>query len=187
MKLQRVSIILLLPFFGVSSLIGFEGEDPLSEEAPVAAVVPVEKPERYELKNRSSFGIAKNARAPFWPIGWVKPKAGIVKPVVARNEPVVAEVDNRFLIEARHFNVTSVLTGNPPLATINGRSFGEGEVLPVVAGNARIRVVVRSIRDGGVALQQDEHVVFVPLQRPKYSPREPAAQTEPQGFTIKIE
>lgn len=137
---------------------------------------------RYELKNRSKFGLEENARAPFWPIGWKKP----VKSSSTQAAATVNESANQFLIQPEHFTVTTVLSGNPPLATINGKAFGEGEVLPVLAGNERIKVVVHAIRDGGVSLQQGDHMIFVPLRRAEVAPRAAAAPAVVQEFSIKI-
>ncbi len=141
------------------------------------------KPSGYELKKRSRFGMSADARAPFWPIGWVKPKNG----GGSSNQAAPEAPAQRFLIEPHHFTVTSVLSGNPALATINGRAFGEGEPLPVVAGNERVRVVVRAIRDGGVTLQQDDHSIFVPLRRVGIVARPADAPAITPEFTIKIQ
>src|SRR5437867_2040522 len=95
----------------------------------------------YELKNRSSFGIEREARAPFWPIGWVRPKAGEVVQRVETKTGGTSQIQ----LQPGYFHVTSILLGHPALVTINGRSFEEGEVLPVVSGSQRLRVVVRAI------------------------------------------
>ena len=149
--------------------------------ASVAVGAETGKVASYELKNRSTFGIKPGTRPPFWPIGWSKDQ----KPVVVAGAPVQAKV---FLIQPSHFRITSILLSNPPLATINGRAFGEGEFLPVEAGGQPVRVVVKAIRDGGVWLDQSGHQIFVPMQREKLVPRGPAEEKQiNDGFTIKIE
>ena len=138
---------------------------------------PKEKAAPYELKNRSSFGIDRGARAPFWPIGWVRPKNG---EVVKR-----AEANTGVQLQPGYFNVTSILLGNPALATINGRAFEEGEVLPVVSGTQRLRVVVRAIRDGGVWLEHETQQIFVPMRRPDVGVKQAERKAAPE-FRITI-
>ena len=148
--------------------------------ASVACGAETGKVASYELKNRSTFGIKPGTRAPFWPIGWSKDQ----KTVVVASAPI----QKVFLIQPNHFKITSILLSNPPLATINGRAFGEGEYLPVEAGGQPVRVVVKAIRDGGVWLDQSGHQIFVPMQREKLTPRGPTEEKQiNDGFTIKIE
>ena len=110
----------------------------LSAFTSAKSPAPDSPPEPYELKNRSSFRADPEARTPFWPIGWQKPAKNAAPQVQAKAaEPAIQLLPS-------HFNVSSILLGNPALATINGRSFGEGELLPVVAGTQRLRVVVRA-------------------------------------------
>lgn len=120
------------------------------------------KTEPYALKNRSIFTLATETRAPFWPIGWVRPKDGAPKEKGGPAGPVIQQIQ----LTAESFSLTSVLLGNPSLATINGRSFEEGEFIPVVAGEQRLRVQVRAIREQGVWLQLDkQNPVLVPMPR----------------------
>jgi hypothetical protein len=136
----------------------------------------------YELKNRSSFRVDPDARAPFWPIGWQRPKKGSAgQPVEVKAGP-----DSGIQLQPGFFNVTSILLGHPPLAMINGRSFEEGEVLPVVAGSQRLRVLVRAIRDGGVWLEYERQQVFVPMRRPELGTKQTETKAAPSEFTIKI-
>jgi len=132
----------------------------------------------YELKNRSAFRIDADARAPFWAIGWKRPK-GTVEEVVAADAPKVR-------LQPSHFTVTSILGGNPPLAMINGHSFEEGEVLPVVSGTERLRVVVRAIRDGEVVLEYEGQQIVVPIHRPELGVRRAAQKAQAPEFTIRI-
>jgi hypothetical protein len=146
----------------------------------LSAAEEAQKLPPFELKNRSSFGLKPGIRVPFWPIGWSKEKA-----VAVTLTPVAAKA---FLIQPNHFTVSSILLSHPPLATINGRAFGEGEFLPVQVGGQPIRVLVKAIRDGGVWLDQSGHQIFVPLRRDKIVPR--AAPDAPEAapeFSIKID
>ena len=139
-----------------------------------------DKAKRYELKNRSAFHLGDDARIPFWPIGFHRPdKNGGTGTTTFAPAPKIQ-------LEPRHFNVTSILLGNPALATINGRSFGEGEVLPVVSGTERLRVVVRGIRDGVVALDYEGHEILVPMRRPELGQKQSQAQAKPTDFVIQI-
>jgi hypothetical protein len=134
----------------------------------------------YELKNRSTFTAKAGTRVPFWPIGW----NGQHQPIVTPGKPMA----KAFQIQPSHFTVTSILLSHPPLATINGRAFGEGEFLPVEAGGQPVKVIVTAIRDGGVWLDQSGHQIFVPMRRQELAPRSaPEVQQGTQAFTIKIE
>ena len=134
------------------------------EEQPTVAV------SKYELKNRSSFTpVSEQARAPFWPIGWVKRKKGVV----------VAETHSAptALLEDKHFKVTSILLGNPSLAVINGRAYSEGEFLRTpkakaveAATAAPARVRVQRITDGSVVLQHQDQTIIASLQRTPLAP-----------------
>ena len=140
-----------------------------------------EKQSPLEVKNRSSFNIRAGTRVPFWPIGWSKEKAVVVAPL----SPVQAMA---FQIQPNHFIVSSIMLAHPPLATINGRAFGEGEFLPVRGGGQPVRVVVKAIRDGGVWLDQSGHQVFVPMKRQQLVPRGPTdVQEVAQEFKIDLE
>jgi hypothetical protein len=138
------------------------------------------KAEPYELKNRSSFSASPETRAPFWPIGWRKPNAsGSVASTPVAEQPKIQ-------LKASSFNVTSILLGNPALATINGHSFGEGEHLPVRFGSQELRVVIRAIRDGGVWLQYETQQVFVPMRRAEIGTKQVEQKADPAKFTIDI-
>ena len=135
----------------------------------------------YELKNRSVFRSDADARIPFWPIGWERPKA---KTGGESGKPVVEAP--AIQLQASQFTVSSILLGNPALATINGRSFEEGEVLPVIYGEQRLRVIVRSIRDGGVWLAYEGQLTFVPMRRPELGSRPAQQKATPVEFSIRI-
>ena len=134
----------------------------------------------YVLKSRSSFHSDADARIPFWPIGWKRP---MLRTDGSSDAPV-ASAKVKLLPE--HFSVSSVLLGHPALATVNGRSFGEGEVLPVIYGSERLKVVIRSIRDGGVTLEYEGDQIFVPMKRPELGAKQSQQKTEPAEFLIKI-
>jgi hypothetical protein len=140
--------------------------------------------EPYDLKNRSSFGAAAESRAPFWPIGWTRPKQGAPEP---ENRVAAPKVEApKFQLSPDAFNVTSVLLGRPSIAVINGRSFQVGEPLPVIAGNERLRVRLTGIDEQGVKLQLDQQpAIFVPMRRNILQKRDtPAASRE--EWSIKI-
>jgi hypothetical protein len=163
--------ILILALLGTHSIF-YAADEPA---APAPSVPP------YELKNRSTFSINRETRAPFWPVGWRKELA-------VRAQTVNVPAAKAFEIQPHHFKVTSVLLGNPPVAIINGRGFGEGELLPVVVGDLPVQVVIRQIRDGGVWLEQGTHRVFVPLKREALPPRPNAGPEESkEQFKIQIQ
>ena len=137
------------------------------------------KPEPYALKNRSSFTLAAETRAPFWPIGWVRPKGGAAP--VDPGQPSAAPVEAaapQIQLTAESFNLTSVLLGNPSLVTINGRSFEEGEFIPVTSGEKRLKVQVRAIREDGAWLQlEKQNPVLVPMRRGELRPKTAVSET----------
>jgi hypothetical protein len=99
----------------------------------------------YVLSRRSSFDApATTSRNPFWPIGWVPSTA------VSRVEAAVIDV------QADAFRVTATSVDYPPLAVINGRTYGVGEQVPV-ASHAGAFVTVRQIQDGVVLLDYQGH------------------------------
>jgi hypothetical protein len=138
-----------------------------------------EKAKAYELKNRSVFNADLEGRIPFWPLGFVRPKAGVAVTYAAAPAAKIR-------LEPGHFSVTSILLGNPPLATINGRSFEEGELLPVIWGTERLRVVVRTIRDGGVTLEYEDQQILVPMRRQEIGQKHQQQQRDAAEFVIKL-
>ena len=140
-----------------------------------------EKAKAYDLKNRSSFQTEDDARIPFWPIGFVRPK---IKGDGTTAAPVA--VTHKIQLEPGNFSVTSILLGDPALATINGRSFGEGELLPVMYGTERLRIVVRAIRDGGITLDYEGELIQVPMKRPELGQKRSQEKTGPTEFLIKL-
>jgi hypothetical protein len=121
---------------------------------------------KYEVKVQSSFRVDESTRPPFWPIGFVKRAATTAQP---QAEQVV-----RTALTPESFAVTSVLLGNPSLAVINGRAYGEGETIRTPKGAAAkgvkpapgLRVQVAKILDGRVVLQStDGQSIEVALRR----------------------
>lgn len=136
----------------------------------------------YELKTRSSFSLAAETRSPFWPVGW-KP-AGAAEPLGTDTTPVV-DTAPKFQLSSESFTVSSVLLANPALATINGRSFGEGEYLPVISNDQRLKVQVYAIREQGVWLRLDnQQPILVPMRRGEIRPK--SAPQVNQEWTIKL-
>ncbi len=144
-----------------------------------AAPAPAPAVEAYVPKAHSSFSIPESSRAPFWPIGWTPQKA----------EHVVAAAP-KVTLNPEMFSVTSILTGNPSLAVINGRAYGEGEALrtpragkgdgavPRGSTPPAARIFVQRILDGQVTLRADNQTVTVPLRRPELSERKPEAEEQ---------
>jgi serine/threonine protein kinase len=87
--------------------------------------------------------------------------------------PAAAVVAPDWTLEEKNFRVTSiVIVGgtSPSLATINMRTYAEGEFLRGPKGSApgfRTRVRVKRIRDGSVELERDNQTIVVPLRRPE--------------------
>ncbi len=144
----------------------------------VHAQAEPEKTKGYELKNRSAFHAPEDGRIPFWPIGFQRqPKGALAAPIASAA---------KIRIEPSHFNLTSVLLGHPALATINGRAFAEGEILPVVFGSERLKVVLKSVQDGGVTLEHAGQQIFVPMKRHELAPRQSQQPSQPVEFAIRI-
>jgi hypothetical protein len=122
--------------------------------APAAASAEAAKPaiEPYVLKNKSSVSIPAGTRPPYWPIGW-RPDSG-----PAPTQAPKAQVDEDY------FKVTSILLGNPTLALINGRSYGEGQFIRMPKGSPMKPRVYR-ISDGEVIIQVDQQLIHAPLKR----------------------
>lgn len=103
-------------------------------------------------------------RTPFWPIGW-NPQNPELAPVVLKSE-----TDTTFFIPER-FVLTSISIDRTTLALINGRAYGEGDLVPI---NERFSAEVISIHDGEVKLRFRDKTISVVLKvRP--------TRTQPQG------
>ncbi len=166
-RLKILQIALLAPAFLVNAL---AADDALDLTAP-----PLGK---YEVKAQSSFRVEDSTRPPFWPIGWVKRSTTAVQPEAA---PVV-----RATLSADSFSVTSVLLGNPSLAVINGRAYGEGETvrMPKAAATGKgtptksgLRVQVARILDGRVLLKSaDGQSLEIGLRRGQLTEKKAEAE-----------
>jgi len=132
--------------------------------APAAAATPapIEAP-RYELKNKSSFALPTDVRAPFWPIGWKK------------NGSNAAPIVQTAKMNPDLFKVSSILLGSIPIAVINNRSYEEGQFLRLPKGS-QVRIKVYRITDGKVWLQNGEQLIPVDLKRGELN--DPKADTE---------
>jgi len=135
-----------------------------AKSADPAPAQPADPVEPYVLKKRSEFAAADaNARAPFWPIGWAKPKPGVQVQQAAPAAPPVA-------LDEKAFRVTSILLGTgttPSLAVINGRAYSEGEFLRMPKGGTTppVRIRVQRITDGTVILQNANQTMVASLVR----------------------
>lgn len=127
---------------------------PATAEAPKAA--------RYELKNKSSFTLARDRRSPFWPIGWVKGAGTPTAPALVLDE--------------RAFNLTSILLGAQALAIINGRTYSEGELIRPGKDMPSQPVRVLRISDGSVTLQCEGQTLVVTQRRPELQDRKPESE-----------
>ncbi len=98
----------------------------------------------YVLARKSSFETPPaSQRNPFWPIGWTPTATG----------PAEAPALD---VQAEDFRVTSTSVDFPPLAVINGRTYGVGEQVPIT-GHPGETVTVRQILDGMVVLDYRGH------------------------------
>ena len=97
----------------------------------------------YALAHVSSFDAPPNgSRNPFWPIGWTpSTTVGPAQTVAVQQPPVTAE----------QFVVTTISVDYPPLAIINGKSYGVNDHIPITA-DSREFVIVKQILDGVVVL-----------------------------------
>ena len=115
-----------------------------AQTAPAASVTNSGK--EYALAHSSSFDAPPaGSRNPFWPIGWTPSMA--VAPTQA-----APQLD----VKAENFVVTTISVDYPPLAIINGRSYGVGDQIPVTA-DKRVFVTVKQILDGVVVLDYHGH------------------------------
>jgi hypothetical protein len=110
------------------------------------------KPPAIELTHKSSFD-ATDARNPFWPIGWKKPRT--------KNPNGEAGA-----ITPDSFALTSVTMGTGPhFAILNGKIIQEGQQFGLQLGTQIFQVTLRSIEDGRVILTYQDSEVVVLLRR----------------------
>lgn len=110
--------------------------------------------EDLQLERRSEADIPPAQRNPFWPVGWAKKEANTAAP----SGVAVNAIDTSFLVPAR-FVVSSISIGKFPLAVINGKTYGEGDLIAVNSGANRVNVQVVSIRDGKVKLRYADKTI----------------------------
>ena len=113
---------------------------------------------KYVLKKKSTFTLATDSRAPFWPIGWVK------RANEARTEITQAPKPK---LDESAFALTSIMLGNPSLAVVNGRAYSEGEFIRMPKGSAPMKIRVQQIGDGSVSLNYENQNFTVALRRPE--------------------
>ena len=118
---------------------------------------------KYELQKKSTFTLAADRRAPFWPIGWVK--RGNQAPAEITKQAPKAKLDESA------FTVTSIMLGNPSLAVINARAYSEGEFIRMPKGSAPMKVRVQQIGDGAVSLNYENQTFTVTLKRQELAMR----------------
>ena len=114
---------------------------------------------KFDLQKKSTFTLAADRRAPFWPIGWVK-RANQGPTEVTRQAPKAKLNENAFA-------VTSIMLGNPSLAVINARAYSEGEFIRMPKGSAPMKIRVVQIGDGTVSLSYENQSFTVALKRPE--------------------
>ncbi len=109
-----------------------------------------------KIKERSSFNAPPSARNPFWPIGWQKEAAPSVQNSVDATVPLPPP---ELLLKPENFIVSSISTGRTSLALINGKAYGEGDLIPYDVGGQKIAIQVYSIRDGMVTLRYKDKTI----------------------------
>ncbi len=114
-----------------------------------------ETPKEAEATNLSTFPIPTEVRNPFWPVGWVP----------GRNAPVEVKQEAPPKVTTDSFALSAVLLGPPHFAVINGRDYGEGDLVtvPVSGGSATVKVV--KIADGFVLLDYEGNPITVEIRR----------------------
>lgn len=117
-------------------------------------------PTGFKLKNHSSFKATSTARNPFWPVGWAKTAASTA---ATPSAPAAAPVAPA--LKAEDFVVTSILLNEPPLAVVNGKALGEGELFQMEIGGQKLVVQLASVQDGQVVLRYQNRNFVVPLRR----------------------
>jgi len=130
--------------------------------------------EDLNIANRSAFEVSNDFRDPLLPIGWTK-SSPIVVPIV-NGVPVPPPIEAYIRPEA--FLVSSISVAKLPLAIINGKQWGEGDLMPFVAGTEKIMLQVFAIRDGSVVLRYKDHKITCPIRSVSH-PGSPAPTLPP--------
>lgn len=108
---------------------------------------------------RSSFDSPAASRDPLLPIGWKK-EAPVV--LADNGTPVVRTAESYILPSA--FIVSSISLDRIPLAVINGKAYGEGDLMAFNAGGEKIQLQIAAIKDGAVVLSYKAHKVVCPIR-----------------------
>jgi len=112
-----------------------------------------------KITDCSAFSAPSTIRNPFWPIGWSRPTA------VAQTPGPVVPVVQEIRLKPEDFVISSISTGQLPLAVINGRAYAEGELISMNVGTPQPMIVqVYAIRDGAVTLRYRDKTVVAFLK-----------------------
>lgn len=139
MNLPVKTLALILPVAGAALLF-----TPAQGHAQSAEVLQLD---------RSTYQ-APAERTPFWPIGWA-PQNPDLAPVIVKSD-----TDTTFFVPER-FALTSISIDRTTLALINGRAYGEGDLVPI---NERFSAEVIAIRDGQVKLRFRDKTIAIGLK-----------------------
>ena len=126
--------------------------------AGFAGAAQAQTAEDLHVARRSTFESPAAARDPLTPIGWQK--AGVV--VTLPGGPVVRTAES-YIVPAA-FVVSSISLDRIPLAVINGRPYGEGDLMSFNAGGEKIQLQISAIRDGAVTLRYKACEVVCPIR-----------------------
>ena len=141
--------------------------------------------EDLKITARSSFNASSiSPRDPFWPIGWQK--EGPAPVVNNSGASVPTQITAEMLLKPENYVVTSISIGRIPLAVINGKPYGEGDLIPLVPAlspgtrplantapavllpggidPAGLRAQVFSIRDGAVVIRFQHKTVVARIK-----------------------
>ncbi|MEO8350904.1 MAG: hypothetical protein ABI680_04180 [Chthoniobacteraceae bacterium] len=152
------SIIATIAALVAAPFSGLAGDAPAQKTEPAK---PEPKVARYQAKTKSVFDLDEQIRPPFWPIGWIKREGGVV---IVKRGP-------RFNLDEKEYRVTSILTGPPALAVINGHAYEEGQFLRIprttvqALGNVVPHIRVHRIVDGQVWLVYENETISIRLKR----------------------
>ena len=111
------------------------------------------------VAQHSEFDGSTERRDPFVPIGWKRPPSAVA-PVT---KGIVALTTEAY-IKPEAFTVSSISVDRVPLAVINGQPYAEGDSLPFLAGEKKIKLKVYSIRDGAVTLRYNDFKITCPIR-----------------------
>jgi hypothetical protein len=122
-----------------------------------ALVASAQTAAELKIKQPSEFDARTAIHDPFWPVGWQK--AAPVPQTGAASAAATA-LAGANLLKPESFVVTSISTGALPLAVINGKAYGEGELINI-GGAPTGSVQVFAIRDGVVILRSQNQTITV--------------------------